>query len=435
MREATLAMTEKDRERLVVLRAKREGRLRTKEAAERLGVTPRQVQRLVKALGRRGDVVAVHGLRGRRGNRVTDRKVKAKVLRLQAKHYLDYGPTLLSERLSERHDLEVHPETLRLWLIAEGRWKIRPRRGEEHPWRKRRARFGELIQHDTSIHDWFEGRGEKAVLVASIDDATNWTWGRFAPGDTVYANFEVIQGWVKRHGRPLDLYVDRHTHFSVADEAGVQRSDTTQIGRALGELEIGMISARSPQAKGRIERAFRTLQDRLVKALRERKVGTIEEANAYLEEEYWKEHNERFTHAPRDRHDAHRPLQALQRRRLRAIFSVREERKVARNMTIRYKGRWFLIETRSQVGLRIGDKVEVAQDAQGGLRVLYRGRDVGFREVEVDGLNKPRKKAPRPPLAKQSANRPYKPPKSHPWHRAGRAAAKRSENGTAARGR
>ena len=433
MSEATLALTERDRERLWVLKAKQAGRLRTKEAAERLGVTPRQVQRLLRELSRRGDVVTVHGLRGRRGNRATAPKVKAKVLQLQARHYGDYGPTLLAERLVERHGIELCSETLRLWLLAEGRRKVRRRRGGKHPWRERRARFGDLVQHDTSIHDWFEGRGEKAVLVASIDDATGKTWGRFATGDTVHANLEVIRGWVKRYGRPLDYYVDRHTHFSVADEAGVQRCDTTQIGRALGELEIGMISARSPQAKGRIERAFRTLQDRLIKALREHKVRTIEEANGFLEEEYWKDHNGRFVRPARDGHNAHRPLLAAQRRRLGAIFSVREERKVATNMTIQYHRRRFLVETASRVGLRVGDRVDVAEDAQGGLRVLYKGRDVRFREVEVDRQNKPKRKPQSSPVPVIYAKWPWKPGKKHPWRRRWKRSPTVSSNGGRAR--
>lgn len=418
MSEATLALTQKERERLWVIKAKEAGRLRTKEAGERLGVTPRQVQRLVQELRNRGDPAVVHGLRGRPSNRATDGKVKAKVLQLQARHYEDYGPTLLAERLAERHGIELHPSTLRQWLIAEGRWKVRKRRKGKHPWRERRGRLGELLQHDTSIHDWFEGRGEKAVLVASIDDATGRMWGRFASGDTVHGNLEVIEGWVRRYGRPLDYYVDRHTHFSRADEEGVQRSDTTQIGRALGELGIGMISARSPQAKGRIERAFRTLQDRLVKVLREQKVRTVDEANELLEE-YWKEHNGKFTRPPRDRHDAHRPLLVAQRRRLREIFSVRQERKVASNMTIRFEGQRYLVETSSRLGLRAGDKVEVAEDAQGGRRVLYKGRDVRFREVEVDGQNRPRQKTKPVPLVKQAPRKSSKPGKSHPWRKLG----------------
>lgn len=435
MDEGTLALKERDRERLWVLRAKQAGRLRTKEAAERLGVTPRQVQRLVKALAQRGDVVAVHGLRDRSGNRAAAGKLRARVLQLQARHYPDYGPTLLAERLAERHGIELSRETLRQWLLAEGRWKARRRRRDLHPWRERRARFGELIQHDTSIHDWFEGRGEKAVLVASIDDATGRMWGRFASGDTVHANLEVIRGWVKLHGRPLAFYVDRHMHFSVADEDGVQRSDTTQIGRALEELGIEMISARSPQAKGRIERAFRTLQDRLLKGLREHKVRTVEAANTFLEEEYWAHHNTRFVHAPRDDHDAHRPVLASQRRHWRAIFSVREERKVASNMTIQYYQRRFLVETSSRIGLRVGDKVDVAKDAQGGLRVLYKGRDVRFQEVEVDRQNKPRRKTKRLPLAEQKLPRSSKPGKTHPWRRFGQFGNPRTNNGVAAKAR
>ena len=420
MGEEPMGLRERERECLWVLKARAAGRLRTKEAAERLGVTPRQVRRLLGGMRERGDGVVVHGLRGRPGNRATDPKVRERVLALQGSLYVDYGPTLLAERLAKApHKIRVGRETIRRWMISVGRWKVRRKRREEHPWRERRARFGELVQLDTSIHDWFEGRGERTVLVAGIDDATGRAWGRFAGGDTVHANFEVIRGWVERHGRPLALYVDRHTHFSVADEAGVQRSDSTQIGRALAELGIEIISAHSPQAKGRVERLFRTLQDRLVKAMRERGIRTVEEGNAFLEEEYWEGFEEAFARPARDGHDAHRPLLGEQRRRLAAIFSVREERKVATNMTIQFQRRRLLLETGSRVGLRVGDKVEVATDAQGGVRVLFRGRDVGHREVEVDRQNKP--KRPALPLhAVLAGVRPHRrPSKDHPWRRTG----------------
>lgn len=420
MGEESLALRERDRERLWVLKACVAGKVRTKEAAERLGMSRRQVERLVAGLRERGDGVVIHGLRGRPGNRAKAPRLKDRVLGLQARLYEDYGPTLLAERLAKPpHGIRVGRETLRRWMVAAGRWKVRRRRGHDHPWRERRARFGELVQLDTSIHDWFEGRGERAVLVAGIDDATGRAWGCFGPGDTVHANLGAIRGWVQRYGRPLAFYVDRHTHFSVADEAGVQRSDTTQIGRALGELGIEMISAHSPQAKGRVERLFRTLQDRLVKALRERGIGAVEEANAFLEGGYWEEFREAFARPARDEHDAHRPLLGEHRRRLAAIFSVREERKVATNMTIQFQRRLFLLETSSRVGLRVGDKVDVATDAVGGLRVLYGGRDVRHREVELDRRNKPRQ--PTLPLhAILAGVRPHRrPAKNHPWRRTG----------------
>ncbi len=405
-------MTEKERERLWVLRARAAGKLRTKEAAERLGVSERQVKRLLRALRSRGDAAAVHRLKGRRSNRALSAKVRGKVLRLRERLYDDYGPTLLAEKLSEKHRIEVSRETIRGWLIAEGRWKVRRSKRERHPWRERRARFGELVQLDTSIHDWLEG-GEKAVLVAAIDDATNVVFGLFAEGDSVFANFDVIRSWVESHGRPLGFYVDRHTHFSIADADGVQRSETTQIGRAMGELGVEMISAYTPQAKGRVERLFRTLQDRLVKELRERKIRTIDAANKFLVTSYWPAFNEQFGRVARDPHDAHRPLTGEQRRRLGSIFSWREERTLRPDETIQYAGRHFLLETRGAAKLRPGRKVEVLLDGTGGMRVVHEGRDLGYRDVPV--------KASKPRIAKRhlhelvNAPADWTPPKTHPW--------------------
>jgi transposase len=417
-------MTEKERERLWVLKARAAGKLRTKEAAERLGISERQVKRLVRALRSRGDRAAVHGLKGRPSNRALSAKVREKVLRLWERLYDDYGPTLFAEKLWEKHGIKVSRETIRGWRIAEGRWRVRRSKRERHPWRERRARFGELVQLDTSIHDWFEGRGEKAVLVAAIDDATNVAFGLFASGDTVFANFDVIRSWVESHGRPLAFYVDRHTHFSVADEEGCQRSETTQIGRALDELDVELISARSPQAKGRVERLFGTLQDRLVKELRERKIRTIEEANRFLVTTFWPAYNERFVRAPRDPHDAHRPPTGEQRRKLWYIFSWREERTLRPDETIQVDGRHFLLETGGVGKLRPGRKVEVLREPGGGMRVVYEGRDVGYREVARPARLRRTKRHVRE-LVHLPASSP--PPTTHPWRRLGEFASRRAE--------
>lgn len=418
--QGDLTLSEKERERLWVLKARAAGRLRAKEAAERLSVTERQLRRLMKALVAHGDVAAVHGLKGRPGNRAFPRKLREKVNRLHERMYADYRPTLFTERLLERHGIEVSRETVRNWLMASGRWKPRRSKRERHPWRERRARFGELVQLDSSIHDWFEGRGEKAVLVAAIDDATSVVFGLFAGGDTVFANFNVIRSWVESHGRPLAFYVDRHTHFSIADEEGVQRSETTQIGRAVGELGIELISAYSPQAKGRVERLFGILQDRLVKALREQKVRTIEDANRFLVTTFWPAYNAQFADAARDPHDAHRPLTGEQRRTLGYIFSWREERTLRPDETIQFEGRHYLLETRGATKLRPGRKVEVLRDESGGIRVVHAGRDLGCREVPA--------KTKKPPIAKRRLHEvvskppPWKPPETHPWRRMGELA-------------
>jgi transposase len=404
-------LTEKERERLWVLKARAAGKLRAKESAERLGVSERQVKRLVKALRERGDVAAVHGLKGRRSNRAAEPEVREKVLKLQQRLYEGYGPTLLAEKLADKHGIEVSRETLRSWLVAAGCWKPRRKRRERHPWRERRARLGELVQLDTSIHDWLEA-GEKAVLVAAIDDATSQVFGLFAEGDTVFANYAVIRGWVERHGRPLGYYVDRHTHFSIADSSGVQRAETTQIGRAMGELAIEMISAYTPQAKGRVERLFRTLQDRLVKELRERGIRTIEAANRFLLETYWPSHNRRFARPARDPHDAHRPLSGEHRRNLRRIFSWREERTLRGDETIQYNRRHYLVDTRGDVRLRRGRKVEVVIDPTG-LRVMHEGRDLAFREVPAKEISPRQPKREHRDLLNAAAR--STPAKAHPW--------------------
>ena len=229
----------------------------------------------------------------------------------------------------------------------------------------------------------------------------------------MFANFDVIRSWVESHGRPLGFYVDRHMHFSVADEDGVQRSETTQIGRAMGELSVELISAYTPQAKGRVERLFRTLQDRLVKELRERKIRTIEAANRFLVTSYWAEFNEQFSRAARDTNDAHRPLAGEQRRNLGRIFSWREERTLRPDETIQYGGHHFLLETRGAPKLRPGRKVEVLLDGAGGMRVVHEGRDLGYREVPLRA-SKPRVAKPHP---RELVNAPasWTPPKTHPW--------------------
>lgn len=416
MHEEALTLTEKERERLWVLKARKAGRLRAKEAAERLDVSEGQLRWLMRRFAARGDAAAVHGLKGRPGNRATPAKDRQKILRLYESRYSDYGPTLFAERLEEKHGLKVSRETLRGWLVAEGRWKARVKRRERHPWRERRPRFGELVQLDTSIHDWFEGRGEKAVMVAAIDDATSVVFGLFASGDTVFANFDVIRSWVESHGRPLAFYVDRHTHFSVKDEEGCQRSETTQIGRAIGELEIEMISARTPQAKGRVERLFGTLQDRLVKELRERGIRTIEGANRFLVTTFWPAYNAKFARQARDPHSAHRPLTGEQRRKLAYIFSWREDRTLRPDETIQYDQRHFLLETRGATKLRPGGKVEVLLSAEGSLRVVYEGRDIGFREVPARPSKVVRRKVHPGRVLNLAPS--WAPPQTHPWRQA-----------------
>ncbi len=256
-----LVLSGKDRDRLKVLHTVRQRHLTQKEAGAQLGVSERWVRKLLARLGKEGDGGIVHRPRGRASNRRLGADLEARAVVLVKAKYRDFGPTLAAEYLTEKHGLEVSKEKLRQWLMEAGVWRRKRRRVEEiHTWRPRRSCWGELVQWDTSEHDWLEGRGAKLFLVAMIDDASSRAWARFAERDTTEENLRLLWRYLERFGRPRQFYTDKDSMFTVnrrvrkgEDEAWEEEA-LTQIGRALRELEIGWIAAHSPQAKGRIER-------------------------------------------------------------------------------------------------------------------------------------------------------------------------------------
>jgi transposase len=296
-----IAMSQEERDWLEWLKRARDKKMTQREASERMGVSERWVRKLLKRMQREGDRVAVHGLRGRSSNRKIDPKIQAQALALlQQAEWHDFGPVFASEQLAQRHGIVVSDETVRRWMSGAGLWRSRKQRlVEVHCWRPRRSGFGELVQWDTSEHDWLEGRGPVRYLVRMIDDATSWSWGRFVERDATPHNMGVLWEYLEKSGRMMDVYTDRHSMFVVtprgeSEQERIAADRLTQIGRGLRELGIGWIAAYSPQAKGRIERSFLTAQDRLVKQLRLAKISSLEAANAFLENEYWPEWNARF---------------------------------------------------------------------------------------------------------------------------------------------
>ncbi len=290
--------------------------------------------------------------------------------------YRDFGPTLAAEYLEEKHGIEASRETVRHWMMEAGLWRRRPQRIERvHVWRPRRSCFGELVQWDTSEHDWLEERGEKIYLIVMIDDATSRAWGRFARHDSTPENLCVLWGWLERYGRPLAYYTDKASLFrpnrpQQIEEQLQDRLPKTQIGRALEELDIGWIPAHSPQAKGRIERCFGTLQDRLVKGLRIARVSTLAGANQYLEQDFWPLWERRFTVVPAKATDAHRPLG--REHDLAAILSHCETRVVMNDYTLRFDGQLYQIaRTDVQPGLRAA-RVRVEKRLDGTVAVRFR---------------------------------------------------------------
>jgi transposase len=257
MQEGQLLMTQADRDRLVALKKAKKKLITQREAAEELGVSVRQVKRLICALKKRGDKAVVHGLRGRPSNRKIEEKTEAEAMKiLSAPVYKGFGPTLAAEYLEKKHGIEVSKETVRQWMMRAKLWRGKKAKVQEvHMWRPRRSRFGELVQWDTSDHDWLEGRGEKLYLIAMIDDATSRLFARFVRSDSTEENMRLLWDYLEKFGRPLTFYTDKASIFHTTekrkrDEPGVDQDPVemppTQIGRALGELGIAWIPAHSP---------------------------------------------------------------------------------------------------------------------------------------------------------------------------------------------
>ena len=392
-----IAMSQSERDGLHWLKRVEAHSMTQREAAEKMGVTARWVRELVKRMKKQGDAVVVHGLRGRSSNRKLSDKTQRQALAILKKpEWHDFGPTFAAEQLAKRHQIHVGKETLRRWMIDAGLWKSKVQTIEDvHVWRPRRTGFGELVQWDTSDHDWLEGRGPVRYLVRMIDDATSWSWGRFVDSDATPQNMGVLWEYLEKNGRMVDVYTDRDSIFTVAPRPGESKEQQreadrlTQLGRALRELGIGSILAYSPQAKGRIERSFRTAQDRLVKHLRLAKISTLEAANEYLEKEYWPEWNEHFASPVADFANHHRPL--TPQLNLEAILSHVEERVIGNDYTFSFAGRRYQIERADvQAGMR-RQRLRVELRLDGELKACYQGRYLAAAEcrVRVDTIQPP----------------------------------------------
>jgi len=372
-----IPMSQRERDRLRVLRSVLEGHYTQAKAAQLLRLTPRHVRRLLQRLQQGGDAALVHRLRGQPSNHRKDAKLRRRVLQVYRKDYPDFGPTFAAEKLAER-GLEVSADTLRRWLLAEGLWQTKRRRDQHRSRRARRACFGELVQMDTSIHDWTEGRGEDMVLLHMIDDATSRLLARFYDADTVLNHMDLLLRWLQAHGRPLALYTDRHSIFEPQDKGQALPDAETQFGRALRELAIELIRARSPQAKGRVERSFGTAQDRVVKEMRLAKVKTIAAANALLDDGLLAKHNRLFSVSPREAGDAHRAMGSAFN--VAAILSLQQQRTVANDYTVRFENRHYQLDKPIYPGER-GGKVVVEVRLDGSMAIRFGEHYLKYHEI------------------------------------------------------
>jgi biotin operon repressor len=384
-------MTQRDRDRLVVLKKAQKRLITQAQAARELDVSERQVRRMLVQLRKAGDKSVVHGLRGRQSNRRLSDQTRQKAVRILSQEiYRGFGPTLASEYLAKKHKLQIGRESLRQIMQQAGLWRSGRQKVEAvHQWRTRRSARGELVQWDTSNHDWLEGRGERLYLIHMIDDATSELLGRFVPSDSTEENMRLLGTYLGRNGRPLSFYTDKASLFHTTPKVQRDRKPApgeseplppTQIGRALRELNIVWIAAHSPQAKGRVERSFGTAQDRLVKGLRVAGACTIEDANRYLEAEFLPWWNQHLVIAPASAVDAHRPLESGHD--LAATLSTVETRQVNNDYTISVHGGLYQIERASIVaGLR-GATVRVEKRLDGTMHVRFRDRYLAIASVE-----------------------------------------------------
>lgn len=422
-------MSQKERRRLAVFAQVCGGQLTVAAAGRLLGISERQARRIWSRYQVQGDAGLVHRLRGRSGNRGRDPALRREVVNLYRDHYSDFGCTLACEYLAERHDLIVDDQTLRRWLRAEGLWHRRRRSPKKRRRRERRACFGELVQIDGSHHDWFEGRGPWAVLMVMIDDATGHVEARFFEGETTEAAMTIFRLWALKHGLPLELYPDQDSIYRVNTEQADEierrtgKRPLTQFGRAMAELGVKLTCAKSPQAKGRVERKNGTLQDRLVKAMRVEGIRDIASANAYLERIFLPKHNGKFTVTPASEADVHR---ASDEAELEMALCRLEQRKVGQDHCIGWAGRTLQLRPDRKTPSLAGKKVAVRKRLDGQLTVHWRERVVDWKPVE----RRPRRTEPSPDLVQRVAKQsgPTKPAADHPWRRPACGGPKRNDS-------
>ena len=406
-------MSQKERARVVVMKQVAERALSIVEASEVLGLSYRQAKRVWGRYQLSGDGGLVHAARGRPGKRAKPAELRARILARYEERYPDFGPTLAAEYLAEE-GLKVDHETLRRWLLAQGKPRMRRRRQRHRQWRERKPCFGAMVQLDGSHHDWFEGRAPKCVLMVMVDDATNRVWAQFFEEETTRASYDMLEGWVRRWGLPQSLYVDKDSIYrcegvgSIAEQlAG--KEPQTQFGRAMEQLGVELILANSPQAKGRVERMNGTLQDRLVKALRLASISDIVKANEFLAKEFLSGFNRKFEVEPASQADAHRGVP----RELNQVLSWEEERVVQNDWTVVCKGQWYQLDRRHESLSLAGKKVIVRTLRDGTVQLERQRLKLRFQRLS----ERPRRVVEQPVVAKV-VEAPAKPAQEHPWRRA-----------------
>lgn len=414
-------MSARELTRVEVLSRVKAGTLSLGSAATLLDVSYRQAKRLARRYRAEGAKGLKHRSAGGPSNHARPAVERERVLALVREKYsgavdVRFGPTLAAEHLASEDKVRVHHDTLRRWMLAAGLWSRARQRSPHRQRRERKAHFGELVQLDGSFHAWYEGRAPRGCLMTLVDDATGRTLGRLGDEETIWAAADVLRRWIECHGVPHALYTDWknvYVRTPTADEQATGAVPLTQFGRMCAALDIQIIAASSPQAKGRVERNHGTHQDRLVKKLRRLEIADAAGANAFLESTYLPEHNQRFARAPASAEDFHRRIP--RRVTLDSVFQLEETRVLSNDWVVRYDTRYFQVLRQShQAPAR--STVLVREAVTGAIEIRYRGRLMRWTEIPAP---RPRPTAPpavRPAAAAAGRSR-YRPSADHPWRR------------------
>lgn len=418
MTVSLLGMSKKDIDRYDILNRLIRKEIARSHAAKLLRITVRHVTRLKQAIIASGAGALIHAQRGKPSHNRMPEKQRKRIAQLLKTKYPDFGPTLAAEKLREIHTIDHDPKTIRAIQVREGLWD--PRRSKtrdaHRSWRPRRSAFGEMEQFDGSYHDWFEGRGgiTEACLLAAIDDATgNVVEAVFAPHEGVFPVFAFWKAYIELHGKPRQIYMDRFSTYAMNSHAAKDNPDLkTQFQRAMITLHIEPIFAQSPQAKGRVERLFDTLQDRLVKEMRLADIGTVEDANRFLTEKFLPTFNAKFSVAPASPSDLHQALTEQERKHLPAIFSRQETRVVQNDFTFSFKNQWYQLTEHQSVTVCKKDVVIVEEHLDHTMCIRLRGK-----ELHAILLPERPKKMIVPFVIAASAPRTTRPRTDHPWRK------------------
>lgn len=374
-------MTQKELKRIEIVHQVEEKKIKRGKAAELLSVSVRQIKRLVKAHREKGDAGLIHGLRGKQGNRAIDEDTKEKAVKLFKERYSDFGPTLAAEYLRDEDKLDIKGPTLRLVLIDEGLWEVKSRKQGHKAWRERKDCFGEMVQFDGSHHDWFEGRGEKCVLLAGIDDTTGKILAIFFPAEDTRSVFLFWREYFELFGKPHSIYLDRGSVYKVNAPKALDEKVLTQFERAMeDDLGIGVIHARSPQAKGRVERLFETLQDRLVKALRLKGISDPETANTFLRSEFLLKFNKQFAKVPKSSINLHTPLKSSDN--LEAALSIQSNRFINNDFTVRFDNHWYQLGSTQPALVTPKMKVTIEKRLDQTIHIRLKSKYLVFKETD-----------------------------------------------------